>query len=136
MRKIEAVGLWCWGAIPDCVLGHDRNRQSSEGNRSEGPELPQSGRSEPGTIGGEGRRTSSVYQSGGARGQGRVGGRAMETIASVAGADGVAVAGSVKGSGWGPRAVLARGNGQSTAKPQPSRRTDILVRSNVERFAE
>ena len=33
----------------------------------------------------------------------------METIGGVAGADGVAVAGCVKGSGWGPRTVLTRG---------------------------
>lgn len=33
----------------------------------------------------------------------------MEIIAGVAGADGIAVAGRVKGRGWGPRTVLARG---------------------------
>jgi hypothetical protein len=33
----------------------------------------------------------------------------VEIIAGFAGADGVAVAGRVKGRGWGPRTILARG---------------------------
>ena len=96
---------------PDSWLGSGACQESAEfgGNRSERPHLPQAGRSEPGEAWREGGPTSGVYQPDGARDKGRVGGGAMETIAGVAGADGGAGAGSVKGSGWGQRAVLARG---------------------------
>lgn len=96
-------------AIPDSIVGPVRNQQSSEENRLECPELPQAGRSEPEKAGGEGRPASGLYQPCGARDKGRVGGGAVETIAGVAGADSVAGAGRVKGSGWGLRTVLARG---------------------------
>ena len=86
-----------------------RHRQSSEGNRSQRPHLPQAGRSEPEKAGGAGRPASSVHQPCGARDKGRVGGGALETIAGVAGADGGAVPGGGSGSGWRPRAVLAQG---------------------------
>ena len=70
-RKIEADGLWRLGAIPGSVLGRVRNRQSSEGNRSERPELPQAGRSEPGKVGREVRPAPGLYQPGGAGRKGR-----------------------------------------------------------------
>jgi hypothetical protein len=70
-RMIEALRLWCWGAIPGCVMGRVTNRQSSEGSRSERPELPQAGRSEPGEVGREGRPASGLNRPHGARGKGR-----------------------------------------------------------------
>lgn len=97
--QTKAVGLWFLAAFPDCVLARVRNRQSSEGHRSQRPRLPQESRSEPGKIGREGRATSCLRQPGGVRHQSRLGGGALENLQGIEGADVGAVPRRVMG--WG-----------------------------------
>ena len=68
-----------------------------------------------GELGREDGAASGLHQPGGARGQGGVGGGAVETGAGVAGADHGAAQGNVSGRGGGQRTVVAWAMGTADA---------------------